>query len=83
MQRLYTENLLFLDITSLSKSFQKILTQFQMLVVARVRQVDRCIATQDDNPYDLPMDQVYFQCQMQQIENIVGFEGEQYGFTNY
>ncbi len=83
VQRLYTENCLFLDLTSLSKSFQTILTQFTMLVVARVRAVNKCIASNDVNPYMMNVGSVYFQCQIQNVENIVGFEGDQYGFTNY
>ena len=54
-----------------------------MLVVARVGQICRCVASEAANPYGLEIDQTYFQCQLQGIENIVGFEGDKYGFTNY
>lgn len=83
VQKLHTENLLFLDLRSLSKSFQTILTQTQMLVIARVQTIERCYATEQENPYDLPPNTVYFQCQIHHIENIVGFESEDFGFTNY
>ena len=83
VQRLYIENHLFLDLSSLSKSFQTILTTYQMLVVARVGIVYKQVASADNNPYDLAEGTTFFQCQVENIENIVGFEGERFGFTNY
>ena len=54
-----------------------------MLVVARVGQVFRQVAFDDCNPYGLENGTVFFQCQIESIENIVGFEDERFGFTNY
>ena len=83
VQRLYIENHLFLDLSSLSKSFQTILTTYQMLVVARVGQVFKQVACAESNPYGLEDGTIFFQCQIENIENIVGFEDERFGFTNY
>jgi len=55
VQRLYTENCLFLDLQSLSKSFQTILTQFTMIVIARVKTVTKQVCTKECNPYGLPV----------------------------
>jgi hypothetical protein len=54
-----------------------------MLVIAKVSSIKTLQATKEANPYDLEHGTLYFQCQVQQVENIVGFEGDQYGFTNY
>ncbi len=62
VQRMYIENHLFLDLTSLSKSFQTILTTYQMLVVARVGQVFKQVAREDNNPYGLGEGTPFFQC---------------------
>ena len=53
VRRIYTENNLFLDLSTLSKSFQTILTHYTMLVIARVAQVKKHTASKDYNPYKL------------------------------
>lgn len=82
VRRLYTENHLFLDLESLSKSFKTILRQFSMIVIARVTSINQEQAGKE-NPYGLEAGTLFFQCQIGAIENIVGFEGDSYGFTNY
>ena len=77
------QNYLFLDVTSLSKSFQTILSKFMMIVIARVSSICKAVASEQANPYGLPKGTVYYQCQISKIENIVGFEGDNYGITNY
>jgi len=54
-----------------------------MLVVARVGQVFKQVACAESNPYGLDDGTTFYQCQIANIENIVGFEDERYGFTNY
>lgn len=54
-----------------------------MLVIARVSQIFKQVACQESNPYQLEEGTQFFQCQIENIENIVGFEGERFGFTNY
>jgi hypothetical protein len=54
-----------------------------MLVIARISGIHKVIASEDSNPYGLPLGTVFYQCQIRKIENIVGFEGDDYGITNY
>jgi len=61
VSRHFINNNLFLDLSSLSKSFQTILKQYQMLVVAKVKAIHRCIVTpESENVYDLENGTVYF-----------------------
>ena len=79
----YIQNHLFLDLSSLSKSFQTILQKFMMLVIARIESVERVQATKQANPYGLELGTVFYQCKIKKIENIVGFEGDDFAITNY
>jgi hypothetical protein len=54
-----------------------------MLVIARVANVNKHVASKDYNPYKLAFGQTFFQCELHCVENIVGFEEDQFGFTNY
>ena len=54
-----------------------------MLVIAKISSIKQAKATEDCNPYDLEVGTLFYQCQINKIENIVGFEGDAYGFTNY
>lgn len=39
---------------------------------------------EQNNPYNLDEGSTYFECQIEQIENMVSFEGDdRYGFSNY
>ena len=55
VKREYIENGLFLDLDSLSKSFQTILKTYQMLVIAQVKQITSEVACPQSNPYNLPL----------------------------
>jgi hypothetical protein len=35
------------------------------------------------NPYGLEDNDTYFKCQIEKLEHIVGFEGDDYSFTDY
>jgi len=52
VQELFTQNHLFLDLNSLSKSFQTILKTYTMFVIARVSHINIEKAT-EENPYGL------------------------------
>lgn len=54
-----------------------------MLVIAKVGQVFKQVACPESNPYSLEEGTIFYQCQIDNIENIVGFEDGRYGFTNY
>jgi hypothetical protein len=58
----YIQNYLFLDMSSLSKSFQTILQKFMMLVVARISGITKTKATDANNPYGLEVGTIYYQC---------------------
>ena len=84
VEKVLIQNHLFLDLSSLSKSLQMILSTYQMLVIAKIKRVEKHVATDKDNPYQLKVGQVFYQCQIEHIEHIVGFEEDEgYGFTNY
>jgi hypothetical protein len=51
VRKLNIKNNLFLDIESLSKNMQKILTQVEMIVIARLKTVVKHKATKAYNPY--------------------------------
>jgi len=69
-----------------------------MLVIARIKSVTKhVVGSSDDknamifgdaeedpsNPFGLEENETYFQCQIEKLEHIVGFEGEDYSFTDY
>lgn len=57
-----------------------------MIVIARVKSVSKHAATSDDetnNPFGLEENEPYFTCQIEKLEHIVGFEGDEYSFTDY
>jgi hypothetical protein len=57
-----------------------------MIVIAKVKSVSKHSASAADeksNPYGLSDQELYFQCQISQLEHIVGFDGEDYEFTDY
>jgi hypothetical protein len=59
-----------------------------MIVIGRVKSVTRHVASQDEddvqgNPFGLEPKETFFQCQIEKLEHIVGFEGDEYSFTDY
>jgi len=72
----------FLDLHSLPDKLQKILMNFSMLVIGIVKDTVQLKAT-EDNSYKLPKGQVFYQCTLQSLENIVGFETDEPLLTNY
>jgi hypothetical protein len=69
-----------------------------MIVIARVKSVSKHVVGCSDgmnamefdeneedptNPYYLEENETFFKCQIEKIEHIVGFEGEDYSFTDY
>jgi hypothetical protein len=69
-----------------------------MIVIARVKSVSKHAVGCSDgmnamefdeseedptNPYYLEENETFFKCQIEKIEHIVGFEGEDYSFTDY
>jgi hypothetical protein len=54
-----------------------------MIVIARVRSVTRHAAASDDNPFGLDEQEPYFLCQIEKLEHIVGFEGDECVLTDY
>jgi hypothetical protein len=54
-----------------------------MIVIARVRSVTRHAAASDDNPFGLEEQEPYFLCQIEKLEHIVGFEGDECVLTDY
>jgi hypothetical protein len=69
-----------------------------MIVIARVKSITKHVAGCSDgmnamefdqeevdptNPYGLDENETFFQCQIEKLEHIVGFEGDDYSFTDY
>jgi hypothetical protein len=91
-------NKLFLDLNSLSKNMQALLSNYEMFVIAQVSQISGHSAQPGNSGCDkyglLPGD-IYFKCKIEKVEHIVNFtahivnkpkkEGEavDYSFTDY
>lgn len=56
-----------------------------MIVIARVKSVSKHEVADEEigNPFGLEDKETYFQCQIEKLEHIVGFEGDDYSFTDY
>ena len=54
-----------------------------MIVIARIKGVTKHMASKDSNPFSLEDKEKYFLCQIEKLEHIVGFEGDEYSFTDY
>lgn len=72
----------FLDLGSLPEKLRTILTTFSMLVIGIIKEVNSYNAS-EENPYNLEKGQKYYQCSLQRLENIVGFEADEPLLTNY
>jgi len=83
VKRLIIKNNLFLDVESLSKNLQIILNNYQMIVIARVKGISKHKATESYNPFGLENAETFFQCQIEKLEHIVGFESDEFSFTDY
>ena len=84
VKRLIIKNNLFLDVDSLSKNLQTILKSYQMIVIAKLKGVTKHEAKVDSfNPFELEDKETFFLCQIEKIEHIVGFEGDDFDFTDY
>ena len=75
-------NYVFLDLKSLPSKLQKILMNFSMLVIGISKEISECSAT-EGNMYKLEKGQKYYQCTLEKLENIVGFEADEPLLTNY
>jgi hypothetical protein len=62
VKRLIIKNNLFLDIDSLSKNLQTILTSYQMIVIARVKSVTKHMTDDQQNPFGLEDKETFFLC---------------------
>lgn len=62
VKRLTIKNNLFLDVESLSKSLQTILTTYQMIVIARIKSVSKHATSDDENLFGLEDKEPYFLC---------------------
>ena len=54
-----------------------------MIVIARIKGVSKHSATKDFNPFEIEDKENFFLCQVDRIEHIVGFEGDEFTFTDY
>ena len=54
-----------------------------MIVIARVKGVSKHQASKDFNPFEIEDKENFFLCQVDRIEHIVGFEGDEFTFTDY
>ena len=69
-----------------------------MMVIARVKSVSKHVVGCSDsmnamefdeneedptNPYGLEENETFFNCQIEKLEHMVAFEGEDYSFTDY
>ncbi len=63
-----------------------------MIVIARIKsvtkhQVGKASPSEkeedENNPFDLDEQETFFKCQIEKLEHIVGFEGDEYSFTDY
>jgi len=57
-----------------------------MIVIARIKSVTKHTTaniSDDSNPFGLEDKEPYFLCQIEKLEHIVGFEGDEYTLTDY
>jgi hypothetical protein len=66
-----------------------------MIVIARIKSISKHVALEEEggeaeeeecgsnNPFGLDHQETYFLCQIEKLEHIVGFDGDDYSFTDY
>jgi hypothetical protein len=54
-----------------------------MIVIAKLKGVTKHQATAEFNPFELEQKENFSLCQVERIEHIVGFEGDEFTFTDY
>jgi hypothetical protein len=67
-------------------------SSYQMIVIARIKsvtkhQVGKFSSNEQEedesNPFGLDEQEMFFKCQIEKLEHIVGFEGDDFSFTDY
>lgn len=87
------ENKLFLDTKSLSKNMQVLINNYEMFVVAQVKQITQHVSDgcTKENMF-IPEGKTFFKCQIEKVEHIVNFTSQiinkkkediDYSFTDY
>lgn len=54
-----------------------------MIVIARIKSVSKHEVSEQVNPFGLEIKEPYFLCQIEKLEHIVGFEGDEFSLTDY
>ena len=54
-----------------------------MIVIAKIKGVTKYQASKDFNPFEVEDKEAFFLAQVERIEHIVGFERDEYTFTDY
>jgi len=54
-----------------------------MIVIAKLKSVTTHEVTGEFNPFNLEAKDKFFLCQVEKLEHIVGFEDDEYSFTDY
>jgi hypothetical protein len=65
-----------------------------MIVIARIKSVSKHQVRKfsssmneqeedESNPFGLDEQETFFKCQIEKLEHIVGFEGDEFSFTDY
>jgi hypothetical protein len=98
VKKLNISNKLFLDLASLSKNMQALLSNYEMFVIAQVSEISAHLAQPGNSgceKYGLVEGEVYHKCTVEKVEHIVNFtshvlnkpkkdgESVDYSFTDY
>lgn len=54
-----------------------------LIIIGKVAKMTDYVVTSDNNPYELPEDNTYILVDLEKIDYIIGFQGEELIFRNY
>jgi len=62
---------------------KELLMEHSLIIIGRIGKIADHYANVDNNPYGLPEENNYFLCELDKIDYILGFQGEEMIFRNY
>ena len=72
-----------LNLNSIEEELKELIIENSLIVIGKVGKLIDHVPTEKDNPYNLPLDNRYVLVNLEKIEYVIGFPGEEIVFRNY
>jgi len=72
-----------LSLELFEEELKELLMEHSLIIIGRIGKITDHYATSENNPYSLPEENNYLLCELDKIDYILGFQGEEMIFRNY